>query len=174
MPTKILRLPDLPTLGPLLSPFLAAIVGSGLLVLLYLGIVTWAQGWGHARELIWDDRYFVGAIALGFGVQIGLYTHLRLLRRQLHLAAPTAATAAGTGTSSVAMVACCAHHLTEALPLIGLSGLAIFLNDYRIPLIALGLAVNAVGIAVMLRLLIMQRRQAAASLAAVTERGISQ
>ena len=29
---------------------------------LYLGIVTWAQGYEHALELLRDDRLFVGAI----------------------------------------------------------------------------------------------------------------
>src|SRR3972149_5532526 len=66
-------------------------------------------------------------------------------------AAP-AATAPGTGTSTVAMVACCAHHVTDVLPVLGLSGAAIFLNDYRIPLMTAGLAVNALGVAGMLRL----------------------
>ena len=68
-------------------------------------------------------------------------------------------TVAGTGTSTVAMVACCAHHLTDALPVLGLSGAAIFLNDFRIPLMAVGLGVNAVGVLVMLRLAVAHHRQ---------------
>jgi len=71
-----------------------------------------------------------------------------------------AATATGTGTSTVAMVACCAHHVTDALPVLGLSGAAIFLNDYRIPFMAAGLAVNALGVVYMLRLAIVQTRRA--------------
>ncbi|HKZ50478.1 MAG TPA: hypothetical protein VJ256_01790 [Dehalococcoidia bacterium] len=130
-----------------------------LLVGFYLGIVTWAQDWEHARDLLWDDRYFVGAIASGFGLQVGLFVYLRgvLARRASRSAAGI--TAAGTGTSTVAMVACCAHHVTDALPLLGLSGLALFLNDYRIPLMAAGLVVNAVGAAYMLRLLLRERRR---------------
>lgn len=144
--------------GSLGWPPAAGLAGAAFLVGLYLGIVTWAQDWAHARELLWEDRYFVGAIALGFGLQIGLYVHLRQAVSRRRLGAPTAVTAAGTGTSTVAMVACCAHHVADVLPLIGLSGLAIFLNDYRIPLMALGLGINAVGVAIMLRLVVRERR----------------
>jgi len=72
----------------------------------------------------------------------------------------TAATATGTGTSTVAMVACCAHHVTDVLPVLGLSGAAIFLNDYRIPLMVAGLAVNATGVLYMARLAIVHTRRA--------------
>jgi len=150
-------------------PVAAGAAAGALLVGLYLGLVTWAQGWAHARELLWGDRYFVGAIALGFGTQLGLYLYLRQAVRRRRLAAPTAVTVAGTGTSSVAMIACCAHHVTDVLPLVGLSGLALFLGDYRVPLMALGIGVNAVGVAVMLRLVVRERRFLALASASLAE-----
>jgi len=139
-------------------------VGAGLLaglalVSLYLGLVSWAQGFAHARQLLWDDRYFVAAIAGGFGAQAGLFVHLRSVMARRSAASAAGITATATGTSTVAMVACCAHHLTEALPVLGLSGAAIFLNDYRIPLMAVGLGMNALGVAVMVRLLVLHTRQ---------------
>ena len=57
----------------------------------------------------------------------------------------------GTATSSISMVACCAHHLADVLPIVGLSGLAVFLVEFRTPLVLFGLATNALGIVVMLR-----------------------
>ncbi len=129
-----------------------------LLVALYLGLVSWAQGWEHARGLLWDDRYFVAAIAGGFGVQVGLFVFLRVVLAR-RAAGAAGVTAAGTGTSTAAMVACCAHHVSDALPVLGLSGAAIFLNDYRLYLMAAGLAVNAVGVGVMLRLVVVERRR---------------
>lgn len=152
------------------APFIAGAAGVALLIAFYLGLVTWAQDWTHARELMWGDRYFVGAIALGFGSQIGLYVHLRQVVHRRRLVASTAVTAAGTGTSSVAMIACCAHHLTDVLPVVGLSGLAVVLGDYRIPLMALGIAVNTIGVAVMLRLVIRERRFLALASASLPER----
>lgn len=152
-------------------PFILGLAGAGSLVLLYLGIVAWAQGRVHALELLAQDRAFVAAIAAGFGIQVGLYSHLRLVvHHGVRLAMPTATTAAGTGTSSVAMVACCLHHVTDVLPVLGLSGAAIFLNQYRIPFMAAGLVVNAIGVAIMLRVTL-QGRAHLRALAATAPKG---
>ncbi len=93
---------------------------------------------------------------------MGLFAYLRRLLARRAARSAAGLTVAGTGTSTVAMVACCAHHVTDALPLLGLSGAAIFLNDYRLPLMATGLAVNVLGVLVMLRLVLAQARWRAA------------
>ena len=82
----------------------------------------------------------------GFGTQVGLYTYLR----GMHLRAKAGGVAASTGTSTVAMLACCAHHLTEVFAVFGLSGAAIFLNAYKTPLLWLGIAMNLFGIVYLL------------------------
>jgi len=142
-----------------LVPAGAGLLAAGALVWLYLGLVTWAQGWGHAADLLWGDRYFVAGIAAGFGVQVGLFVHVRRLISLRNRGSAAAVATTGTGTSSAAMVACCAHHVADALPLLGLSGAAIFLNDYRIPFMTAGLVVNALGVAYMLRLLWRETRR---------------
>lgn len=124
--------------------------GALALVALYLGIVTWAQGTDHALELLWGDRLFVALISVGFGTQIGLFSYVRLLQRELARES-VALTSAGTAASSVSMVACCAHHLADVLPIVGISGLAVFLVEFRAPIMIGGLATNAAGIALMLR-----------------------
>ena len=129
------------------------VLGAVALVGLYLGIVTWAQGADHALELLWSDRLFVALISVGFGTQVGLFTDLRLLQRAMTRGS-AALTGAGTATSSISMVACCAHHVADVLPILGLSGLAVFLVEFRTPLMLVGLATNLVGIAVMLRQLL--------------------
>ena len=125
-------------------------LGAAALIGLYLGLVTWAQGAEHALELLWGDRIFVGLISAGFGTQVGLFTYLRLLQRAMARES-VALAGAGTATSSVSMVACCAHHIADVLPILGLSGLAVFLVELRTPLMLLGITTNLVGIAVMLR-----------------------
>jgi len=141
------------------QPATGGLVAGLTLVALYLALVTWAQGLSHARELLWDDRYFVAAIAAGFGLQVALFIYVRRLLSLRARGGAAAATASGTGTSTAAMVACCAHHVSDALPVLGLSGAAIFLNDYRIPLMATGLAINGLGIAFMLRLAVTTSRR---------------
>ncbi|HET8944633.1 MAG TPA: hypothetical protein VFO59_07620 [Dehalococcoidia bacterium] len=139
-------------------PLTAGIFAGLALIGLYLGLVTWAQDYGHARDLLWDDRYYVAPIAAGFGLQAGLFVYLRRLLSLRSRACATAGTAAGTGTSTAAMLACCAHHVSDALPVLGLSGVAIFLGDYRVPLMAAGIAVNVVGVLFMLRLVFRESR----------------
>ena len=134
----------------LLASLAAGVAGALALVGLYLAIVTLAQGPDHAAELLWRDRALVAAIAAGFGAQVGLFTSLWLLRRAL-AARTLGLTGAGTTTSSVSMLACCAHHLADVLPVVGLSGLAVFLVEVRTPLVMLGLATNGLGIVVMVR-----------------------
>jgi YHS domain-containing protein len=130
---------------------LLAILG---LLTFYLGIISLAQGWEHAIEQLADDRWFVGAIAAGFGTQIGLFAYLR----GLHTHAAAGGVAASTGTSTAAMLACCAHHLADILPIVGLSGAAIFLNAYKTPLLWLGILMNLAGIVYLLRNIYQQRQ----------------
>jgi hypothetical protein len=137
-----------------LRPVLAGALAVAGLLLFYLGIITLAQGWAHARQQLWDDRGFVGTIALGFGAQMGLFVYLRGLHQQIHARGMVAS----TGTSATAMLACCAHHLADVLPLIGLSGAAIFLNAYKTPLLWLGILMNGLGIVYLLRQIHRQRQ----------------
>ncbi len=135
------------------------LVGAGALLGLYLGIISLAQGVEHALEQLAADVLFVGLIALGFGTQIALFAELRTVDR-LH-GASAAVTAAGTGTSTAAMLACCAHHLVDLLPLFGLSAAAVFLNAYKTPLFLVGIGMNVIGILVIARQLRQARRACA-------------
>src|SRR4030042_2336704 len=81
-------------------PLLVGLAAAGLLVSLYLGIVTWSSGeFSHARDLAWDDRYLLGAIAFGFGLQAALYTHLRLALHGRPSRPSTAPAGGGKGAS---------------------------------------------------------------------------
>ncbi|MBI5034812.1 MAG: heavy-metal-associated domain-containing protein [Chloroflexi bacterium] len=123
----------------------------------YFGILTALQSPTHALEQLVIDREWVGLVALGFGIQIGLYTHLHLVVHAAKFAGATAMTGTGTGTSTLGMIACCAHHLSDLAPLVALtgasslSGAISFFNDWKYAFIALGLAMNAIGIIVTLR-----------------------
>ena len=137
----------------------AGVVGAGVLLGLYLGIVSVAQGVEHALQQLATDALFVGFISVGFGTQIALFAELRVLDRQHRAAA--AVTVAGTGTSAAAMLACCAHHLVELLPLVGLSAAAVFLNAYKTPLLFVGIGMNVIGIVIIARQLQRARRACA-------------
>ncbi|MEK7064468.1 MAG: hypothetical protein AAB973_02550, partial [Patescibacteria group bacterium] len=86
-------------------------------------------------------------LVIGFGTQFGLFTYLKGLIKS----APSVMTAANTDMSGFSMVACCAHHLTDVLPLFGLAGLSLFLTRYQVWFIGIGIISNFVGIIYLLR-----------------------
>jgi len=138
-------------------PILIGTSGALALFALYLTIVTLAQGWQHAIELLGQDAWLVIPIMTGFGVQVGLYTHLRGVMRRGSRSSKMMM-GAGGGTSTAAMVACCAHHVAELLPLLGLSAAASFLAAYKIPFMLVGLAMNLIGIVVIVRAIRKEQR----------------
>lgn len=139
---------------------IVGIVGAASLIALYLLIVgLGSRSWSHALNLLVSDRYYVAAVVAGFGIQIGLYTYVRgMLRRDHGVRSSTAVAATGTGTSTMSMIACCLHHVSDILPIVGASGAAVFLSNYKVPLILVGLVTNAVGIAFMARTILHHRR----------------
>lgn len=143
-------------------PIAMGLLGAGFLTALYFGIVSWAENPQHAIELFWQDRWIVIPIILGFGVQAGLYTVLKkgLFLPVDSIGASGTMTGAGGATSTLAMVACCAHHVTDVLPILGLTAAAAFLADYQIYFMILGLGTTIIGIVVMLVILVRARRKA--------------
>jgi hypothetical protein len=138
-------------------PILIGSLGALVLFALYLTSVTLAQGWQHAIELFGQDAWLVIPIMIGFGVQVGLYTHLRRMLRRGSRSSKMIMGAGGV-TSTAAMVACCAHHVADVLPLLGLSLAASFLAAYKIPFMLIGLAMNLIGSVVILRAIRREQR----------------
>jgi len=159
-PATLQPSPAQATHHPWRQPVFFGLLGMAGLLVLYLGLVSLAEGWTHAVELLLEDAWIVGPILAGFGVQMGLYTYLKTV---IHaVARGTGALAgAGGGASTAAMVACCAHHVTDVLPLLGLSAAATFLAEYRIPFMVVGLVTNLIGIGVIGYLILRQRRRLA-------------
>jgi hypothetical protein len=111
--------------------------------------------------LFWSDRWIVLPIILGFGVQTSLYT---IIKKRLWLPVASAGpagtmTGASGTTSAVAMAACCAHHVTNVLPVLGLTAAVTFLAEYRLAFMLVGLGTTLAGIAVMLFILFRERRR---------------
>lgn len=134
-----------------LIPLAAFLLGSILVAGLYFGILIVAQGRESAMRIFLPNRAYVIPIWITFGIQAALYS---VLRWRLFL--PTAAAGhsgvfmgASGGTSMTAMVACCLHHVTDVLPILGLSAAATFLTRYQRPFMLLGLGMNVLGIMLM-------------------------
>jgi hypothetical protein len=144
-----------------LIPLIAFLLGSSLIAGVYFGILTWAQGWEYAASQFTLNRWYVIPIWVAFGIQAALYS---ILRFRLFIPVTNTGHAGammGTsgGTSVTAMVACCLHHVTDVLPILGLSAAATFLTRYQRPFMLIGLGMEIVGIIIMLVVLYRERQK---------------
>jgi len=112
---------------------------------IYFGLLTLVSGWEFTLEQFWLYWPYLGALAVGFGVQVGLYMYLR---RLLHGSGAHGKVVAASGTTSAAaMVSCCTHYLANLLPIVGAAGLVTLVAQYQVELFWVGLVFNAAGIA---------------------------
>ncbi len=125
------------------SVLYGVLAGFGLLIF-YLAVVSIFQGVEFAFLNLRGLWYLVFPLAIGFGTQIGLYTSIK------HTAALTGTVAGTGGVSAGSMVACCSHFILNAIPIIGLSGIALFLAQYQKEFLGIGVLANIVGIGIML------------------------
>lgn len=125
------------------KPVAAGVVAFAALFALYLGILTAVSGWAFTLDQLATYRYYILALAAGFGLQIGLFTRLKQVVGGA--GSGRAVVAASGTTSTAAMVSCCAHYLTNILPVVGASGLVVLVSQYQVELFWVGLAASAAG-----------------------------
>jgi len=140
----------------MIRPLAAGVVAFGALLAIYFSVLTLVSGWSFTVSQFAQYWYYVLPLAAGFGAQVGLYTYLKSLAL-LHEHCRTVVAASGT-TSTAAMVACCAHYLTNILPVIGAAGAVTLIAQYQIELFWVGLASNAAGLAYVGRKVYVGRR----------------
>lgn len=117
----------------------------GLLLSAYFGVLSIVSGWSFTVSQFSEFWYYIVLLGAGFGVQVALYTRLRLLLRQARDAG-TVMAATGT-TSTAAMISCCAHYLVNVAPVLGATGVVTFATQYQVEFFWIGIAFNAAGIA---------------------------
>lgn len=130
-------------INPVMAGFLASL-GLVLFYFLTLGLIT--GDWQFPLNQFGNFKYLMTALVLGFGTQIGLWQYLRIKQK-----ANGAGVVVSSGISGTAMVACCAHHLAEIVPILGLSGLSLVLASYQRELLILGVLTNMAGIIFMIK-----------------------
>jgi hypothetical protein len=134
------------------KPVIAGVSGATGLLIIYFTTLTWINSFNHAVKQFSEIWYWIIILIFGFGIQLGLYSYIRASLRQ-KLTGTTAEVATAGGVSTGSMILCCAHHITDALPIIGLSAAAVFLAKYQLAFILLGIFSNLVGIIVMLNII---------------------
>lgn len=116
-----------------------------ILLAVYFSVVSLISGWSFAVSQFSQFWYFIVSLAVGFGIQIGLYAYLKSAIHRKN--AGGGALAVSGATSTVAMLSCCAHYLVNILPIIGVAGIVTFIAAYQTELFWVGIIFNLTGIA---------------------------
>jgi YHS domain-containing protein len=125
------------------------LLGTASLIILFLTVVVLAnETVGFALSEIQRLWYWVLLLSTGFGLQLGLFIHIRHTLHQRMVGA-TAEIAASGAVSTGSMIACCSHGLVNLLPIFGISAAAAFLARYQLPFILFGIFSNLIGVTIM-------------------------
>ena len=119
------------------SVFWGLVATTTLLGVYFLVLMT-ISGWEFTWVQFVDFWYFVVSVAAGFGIQVGLYSYLRNAVRNMDMSKKVVAVS-GT-TSTAAMISCCAHYLTNIVPVVGATGAIALVAQYQVELFWFGLA----------------------------------
>ena len=115
------------------------------LVAVYVAVLVAANSLQHAASELTRLWFWLVPLVLGFATQIALFIYAR--GATVGRSGLPARGVVGSGlANTVSMLACCAHHLTDVLPLIGLTSAAFFLASYQRVFLVLGVTSNLVGL----------------------------
>lgn len=148
------KLENLKTLHLIRKPVFWGAVGGLALLSVYFLLVSLAESVSHSVEQFKELWYWITLLVAGFSIQAGLYTYIRgVMKLRKETGVATSSMAAAGGISTTSMVACCAHHVTDVLPILGLSAAVVFLNQFQNLFLTLGVLSNLVGISLMLKII---------------------
>ena len=132
------------------------LTGTAALLVVYFSVLSLISGWVFALSQFNQFWYFIVSLAIGFGIQIGLYTYLK---NAIHKKNASAGVLAVSGTTStVAMLSCCAHYLINLFPILGVAGMVTLIAQYQIQLFWVGLLFNLGGIVYMMSKIVKYKR----------------
>ena len=126
---------------------LYGVVGAASLLSIYFLTVSYLMSPQFALERFIALSYYMVPLIIGFGLQIGLYTNLRMSRNT----SGHSYGVAGYGTvSSFSMVACCLHHLTDVVPILGLTTVSLLIGQFQELFLLVGLLSNIAGVLILI------------------------
>ena len=137
-------------------PYIKGILAGFGIVGFYLGLLTLTSDWYFAKVQFEDYRVWILLLAVGLGIQVFLYSILRLHMRQTQIAGAGKSLAASGSLSTAGMAACCAHYIVTVLPVLGvpfISSAIASLERYQTVFFFIGVLSNIFGILFMLNLM---------------------
>ncbi len=135
-------------------------IAAGILVIfinLLIGILA-ERSLAAGFQILIASGIFLVIVPFVVGVQAALLAYTHINRHRKRLSKADKAGVAGSTTSSLAMVACCLHHVADALPAIGvLLTAATFLTQFKDLFLVLGLIASVVGSSYLIRTILKEK-----------------
>lgn len=100
--------------------------GAGITLIFYGVQVLGMQSWSGPYYFFKQNWYFISPLIILFALQVGLWKKMH----EIVKISKIPVTVSG-GVSTGAMIACCLHNFTGILPIIGVTGLAVFFSAYQ-------------------------------------------
>ncbi|HXK19078.1 MAG TPA: hypothetical protein VNG33_14800 [Polyangiaceae bacterium] len=127
-----------------------ALLGAGLsalaLTAVYVGVLAAANSLEHVGREVERLWLWIVPLVLGFAAQMGLFLYARGAASGRSGGVPAHGVVGSGVANATSMLACCAHHLADVLPLIGLASAGLLLARYQGVFLVLGVASNCVGL----------------------------
>jgi len=117
------------------------------LLIVYTLVLTLVSGVSFMLDQFVEFWPYVVSLAVGFGIQVSLFS---FIHQSVHVQTQGEVLAVSGTTSTVAMVSCCTHYFVNLLPVLGATGLVVFVSQYQVQLFWFGIISNLAGISYML------------------------
>lgn len=127
------------------------VTASLLLMLAYFAVVSYVESFNHAVDTFLSIAYLMVPLMAGFGAQVALFSYSRQYSHKAHQS--LGSTTACGGISVGSMIACCAHHVTDFIPILGIAAVASLIASFQPLLIMIGLLSNLAGILTILSII---------------------
>lgn len=129
-----------------------------LVTLFNISIASLAEGsFEKGYYVFLANGIFVYLIPPTVGVQMGLFRHHRNIAKEVASGSEKIGMA-GSATSSLAMLACCLHHVSDLLPAMGfILATSSLLTEYKDTIIMIGLLASLAGSAYITRAILRNR-----------------
>lgn len=137
----------------ILKPLVFGIATSIILLSIYFSILTFANSFEHFTQEFKRMWYLLIPLVTGFGIQVGLYTYTKGFVKIRNITGATTSIAATGTVSTTSMVACCIHHISDVIPIIGISAASLFFTKYQAFFMIVGILSNIIGVTWMLKII---------------------
>src|SRR3989344_5468016 len=125
------------------------LIAAVFLLVIYFTVISLVSGWNFAQDQFQRFWYFVITLAIGFGIQVGLYSYIKGAMQNKNVVQGKVLALSGTA-STAAMISCCAHYIVTMLPILGAVGIITVISQYQIQFFWVGLAFSGAGIIYMI------------------------